>query len=77
MEQVEAATGAAVPVRMYFTLLVVLGSFFAMSLLTAAISAKVRQTSIIERKTRTSASEELNKWFFAKLNRRPWQGPKP
>jgi len=59
MEQVEAATGAAVVVRVYFTLLVVLGSFFAMAgrcrLTVSEPVLKAPMVSALETKIRCSA----------------------
>jgi hypothetical protein len=56
MEQVDAATGS-VAGKMYFCTLVLLGSFFAMSLVAAVIIAAYDKTAVIDQKTAGAAAD--------------------
>lgn len=71
MEQLEAATGDAVTVNLYFTSLVMIGSVFAMSIITAVVIATFQKTAIMEGKTGSSADNKARKAFFRRLNRKP------
>lgn len=71
MEQVEAGTGAGTIVKVYFSALVLFGSFFAMSIITAVVIATFQKTSIIELKTGSSADGKAMRAFFKRLNRKP------
>jgi hypothetical protein len=71
MEQVEAATGSVMVVKLYFSMMVLFGSFFAMSIITAVIIAEFQKTSIIEQKTGSNADGKAQKAFFKRLNRKP------
>ena len=72
MEQLEDATGNAVVAKLFFTLVVVFGSFFAASLVTAVIVAEYAKVSVLEEKTGARAESKEMRLMFRRLNRTPW-----
>ena len=74
MDQLEAATGSLVATKMYFITLIVFGSFFALSLVTAVIIAQYVRQSKLDEKTSgvEGAGGILNSPWFRRLKRKPW-----